>query len=479
MLLKAVAAGLDETTITGSSDPDIVAVTHDSRRVGVGTLYCCLRGKTVDGHDFADAAVAAGAAALLCERALAVDAPQVLVPDARRAMAVVAANLHGHPAQSLRMVGVTGTNGKTTTVAMVQAILETNAIRTAVIGTLSAHAVGAPPNTPESSDLQELLATYRNERFAAVAMEVSSQALAMARVDAITYDVVAFTNLSQDHLDLHGTMENYFAAKAQLFTPERARAAVICIDDEWGARLAGLATDRGVNVVRCSGRDIVTDGDVGRDTSVRWHGARGVLHLAGAHNLANAVVAANIGELLGLSSQKVLDGLSALPTVAGRFEYVDNGQPFSVVVDYAHTPDGVEVALRAARGAVAADSQVTIVLGAGGDRDQAKRPLMAAIAEELADRVVLTSDNPRYEDPRAILEEMQTGLRDPSRVLVDPDRAAAIRLAIKSAAPGDVVLIAGKGHETTQTIGDAVLRFDDREVARTVLSSMGYGGGPS
>jgi UDP-N-acetylmuramoyl-L-alanyl-D-glutamate--2,6-diaminopimelate ligase len=226
-----------------------------------------------------------------------------------------------------------------------------------------------------------------------------------------------------------------------------------------------MAEENDLEVVRCSRRDVTVEG---RD--IRWNGATGVLHLAGAHNVANAAVAANIGESLGLSPQAVLNGLSSLRTVPGRFEYVDMGQPFAVVVDYAHTPEGVEVVLRAAREGVAQDGQVTVVVGCGGDRDRAKRPLMAAVAESLADRVVLTSDNPRSEDPRAILEEMQTGLRDPSRVIVDPDRAAAIRIAIEGAAPGGIVVIAGKGHETTQTIGDRVLPFDDREIAREVLA---------
>ncbi len=472
MLLEEVAEALG-ASVTGDGDPDIADVTHDSRRVHPGALFCCVPGATNDGHDFAARAVADGAVALLVERKLPLDVAQIVVDDVRAAMAIAAATLHGFPARAMRMVGITGTNGKTTTVAMVQAMLEANAIRTAVIGTLQSQA-GMPPTTPDSPDLQAMLAARRDEGYAAVAMEVSSHALVMARVDAITYDVAAFTNLSQDHLDVHGTMENYFAAKARLFTPERARTAVICIDGEWGARLAGMAEDAGVEVIRCSVRDLVTDGVEGPRATVRWHGAQGTLHLAGRHNWANAVVAANIGEVLGLDARQVLNGLGTLKSVDGRFEYVEAGQPFSVVVDYAHTPDGVEVALRAARGAVGVDGQITIVVGAGGDRDRAKRPLMAAIAEQLADRVVLTSDNPRNEDPRAILEEMRTGLRDPSGVTIIPDRAAAIRLALESAAPGDLVLIAGKGHETTQTIGADVLPFDDRDVARTVLSSMGY-----
>ncbi len=475
MLLSAVTAGVDAIEATGDGDLVIEGLTHDSRRVTRGTIFCCLPGESVDGHDYAQGAVDAGAVALLCERRLPVAVPQVIVADTRRAMALAAANFWEHPGRALTMIGITGTNGKTTTVAMTSAMLEANEIRTATVGTLSTHLPDAPPNTPESSDLQAFLAAFRDDDYAAVAMEVSSDALVARRVDALTYDVVAFTNLSEDHLNTHGTMEAYFDAKAMLFTRERANSAVICIDDEWGARLAGHAEDAGLEVVRCSVRDVVVEGSGRRPAEIRWHGARGELHLTEIHNIANAVVAANVGEVLGLHPDAVLAGLGTARAIPGRFEYVDAGQPFAVVVDYAHTPDGVDVALRAARAAVDEDARVTVVVGCGGDRDRAKRPRMAAVAEALADRVILTSDNPRHENPRAILEEMQTGLRDPSRVLVDPDRAAAIRLAIEQVAPGDIVLIAGKGHETTQTIGDAVLPFDDRDVARQALAAIGYG----
>ena len=463
MLLSEVVRGLDTLEVTGA-DPDIHGVTHDSRRVGDGFLFVCLVGSSVDGHDYAPGAVAAGARALLVERVLPLDVAQVVVRDTRVAMARAAANFWGTPSRDLTMVGVTGTNGKTTTVAMVNAILDANDIRAKTLGTLSAHIPNTPPTTPDSTDLQALLATLRDDGYAAVAMEVSSEALVARRVDEIVFDVAGFTNLSQDHLNVHGTMENYFAAKAMLFTRERARAAVVCVDDDWGSRMAGLAEQNGLDVLRCSRRDIAVEG-----RAIRWNGATGELHLAGQHNVANAAVAVSIGEVLGLSPQAVLDGLSTLASVPGRFEYVDMGQPFAVVVDYAHTPDGVEVVLRAARDLVGQDGEVTVVVGCGGDRDRAKRPLMAAVAESLADRVVLTSDNPRSEDPRAILEEMQTGLHDPARVIVDPDRAAAIRVAIAGAAPRGIVVIAGKGHETTQTIGDDVIPFDDREVAREVL----------
>jgi UDP-N-acetylmuramoyl-L-alanyl-D-glutamate--2,6-diaminopimelate ligase len=466
VLLSEVVRGLDALEVTGG-DPDVLGVTHDSRRVGDGYLFVCLVGASVDGHEYAAAAMRAGATALLCERTLPLDVAQVRVRNTRKAMARAAANFWDHPARALTMVGVTGTKGKTTTVAKVNAILDANENRTTTLGTISEHLPNTPPTTPDSTDLQALLATLRDDGYAAVTMEVSSEALVARRVDEIVYDVAAFTNLSQDHLNVHGTMENYFAAKAMLFTHERARTAVVCVDDEWGARMAGIGEQNGLSVVRCSRRDIAIEG---RD--IRWNGATGVLRLAGEHNVANAVVAANIGEALGLSPQAVLDGLSSLRSVPGRFEYVDMGQPFAVVVDYAHTPEGVEVVLRAARNEVAQDGQVTVVVGCGGDRDRSKRPLMASVAESLADRVVLTSDNPRSEDPRAILEEMQTGLRDPSRVIIDPDRAAAIRVAIEGAAPGGIVVIAGKGHETTQTIGDRVMPFDDREVARAVLSEL-------
>ncbi len=291
----------------------------------------------------------------------------------------------------------------------------------------SARCVPARRTTPESTDLQATLASLRDDGVHAVAMEVSSHALVAERVDAITFDVAVFTNLSHEHLDFHETMDDYFAAKAELFRPARAARAVICIDDEWGARLAGLAEDRGVHVVRCSVRDAVIESINGPTTMLRWHGAVGRLHLSGLHNVANAVIAANVGELLGLSAAEALDGIATLEAVSGRFEYVEAGQPFSVIVDYAHTPGALEVALEAARGAISGTGRVTVVVGCGGEKDRAKRPLMAAVSESLADRVVLTSDNPRHEDPRAILEEMEAGLRDPQGVLLDPDRVRRYR----------------------------------------------------
>jgi UDP-N-acetylmuramoyl-L-alanyl-D-glutamate--2,6-diaminopimelate ligase len=471
VLLAQVVSKLDVVETVGPADVEITGVTHDSHRVNAGALFCCLPGSVTDGHDFAPQAIADGAVALLCQRALDVAVPQVVVSDARRSMAVAAATFWDWPARSMRMVGVTGTNGKTTTVSLVAAMLDAAGMRAEPIGTLQ----GAR-TTPESTDLQAQLAGLRDEGYAAVAMEVSSHALVAARVDAITYDVAAFTNLSHEHLDFHHTMDEYFAAKAELFTPERARRAVVCVDDEWGARLAGLAADRGVDVIRCSFRDVVIDSIDGSTTSFRWHGATGRLHLAGMHNVANAVIAANVGEALGLSASQALDGIASLDVVSGRFEYVRRGQPFHVVVDYAHTPGALQVALDAARSVVNGDGQVTVVVGCGGEKDRAKRPLMASVCEELADHVVLTSDNPRHEDPRAILDEMRAGLRDPEGVIIDADRTSAIRRALASAKAGDLVLIAGKGHETTQTIGDEAFPFDDRVVAAEVLRELGFDG---
>ena len=471
MLLSQVISSLEVAEIIGDGDPNITGVTHDSRLVSDGSLFCCLPGATSDGHAFAEQAVASGAAALLCERALPVAVPQAVVRDARRSMAVAAATFWNWPAESMRMVGVNGTNGKTTTVSLIAAMLEANGVHATSIGTLQ----GAR-TTPESTDLQAQLAGLRDDGYTAVAMEVSSHALVAARVDAITFDVAAFTNLSHEHLDFHHTMEEYFAAKAELFRPERAVRAVVCVDDEWGSRLAGLAVDRGVDVVRCSVRDVVIEAMEGAETIFRWHGTTGRLRLAGLHNVANAVVAANVGELLGLTAAQALAGIDSVGVVDGRFEYVEAGQPFSVVVDYAHTPGALEVALEAARSVVNGNGEVSVVVGCGGEKDRAKRPLMAAVCEAMADHVVLTSDNPRHEDPRAILDEMRAGLRDPDGVIIEADRAKAIQRALASARAGDLVLIAGKGHETTQTIGDEVIPFDDREVARDALRGLGFDG---
>jgi UDP-N-acetylmuramoyl-L-alanyl-D-glutamate--2,6-diaminopimelate ligase len=451
------------------SATEVGGVEFDSRRVGPGTLFCCLPGAHVDGHRFAADAVARGAAALLVERALDLDVTQVVVApgSARSAMARLSAAFYGQPARDLTMVGITGTNGKTTVTHLVASILEASGCPTGVIGTLSGERT-----TPESPDLQRRLAEFRDTGRRAVAMEVSSHGLDQHRVDGIVFDVAAFTNLSRDHLDAHGTMEAYFAAKARLFERGRARTAVVDIDDPWGRRLARSAsTDRVVTVQRSEASDIHLS--VG-SSSFRWRGRLLTVPLSGLFNVDNALVAATVAEALGIDPDQVAAGLAAAPPVPGRMEVVWAGPPFTVMVDYAHTPAGLEAALAAARD-VSGTGRVLSVFGAGGDRDRGKRRAMGEAGARHSDLVVLTSDNPRSEDPATIIAEVRAGAGSGAEVLVEPDRAGAIALALGRAEPGDVVVIAGKGHESGQHVGDRVLPFDDRAVARVALAGLGVG----
>ncbi len=445
----------------GDGDVAVTGVAHDSRAVVAGDLFCCVRGEHTDGHDHAPAAVAAGAVALLCERALGVDVPQVVVPDVRAAMGPAAAAVHGHPAERLVVIGVTGTNGKTTTVHLLRSILEHAGRRSAVIGTLT-----GTRTTPEAPELQRRFAELLAEGIEAVAMEVSSHALALHRVDGTRFRVAVFTNLSADHLDFHRTMEEYFQAKARLFTPELADAAVVNTDDPQGR----LLRDAAVIPTRGFSLDEVDDLEVGRTASrFTWRGHHVSVPLGGRFNVTNALAAAEAAITLGIEPAVAAEGLAAAGPVPGRFEAVDAGQAFDVIVDYAHTPDGLERLLDAARELVG-EGRVLVVFGCGGDRDRAKRPLMGEVAGRLADRVVLTSDNPRSEDPAVIISQVRSGFDDDRNLRVEPNRRRAIALALDEAAPGDIVVIAGKGHETTQTVGDATVAFDDRAVARELLT---------
>lgn len=473
MLLSEVLDEIEVRNHVGALDFAITGVTHDSRAVEAGHLFCCLPGASSDGHAHAQDAVSRGATALLCERIVetAPAVAQAVVADARRAMAPVAAAFWGWPARQLRTVGVTGTAGKTTTVAFLAGVFEANGWKCATVGTLT----GAR-TTPEAPELQALLAGHVASGAKALAMEVSSPALVQHRVDAVRFDVAVFTNLGHDHLDVHGNQESYFAAKAQLFTRQRAGRAVVCVDDDWGTRLASAVEAAGdVPVTRASASDAEhpefrPDGT----TSFSWRGEPVVLQLAGRHNLTNAVLAAHAASALGVSADVVARGLTSVEGVRGHFELVRAGQPFITVVDYAHTPDAVAAAVKTARSLVTGAGRVIVVLGCGGDRDRLKRPVMAAVAQREADVVILTSDNPRSEQPSAILAEMVAGLDDARAAIVEEDRACAIEHAVSHATEGDVVVIAGKGHETTQTFADRVEPFDDREVARAALSKRGY-----
>lgn len=468
--LERLVGGIDVLRAQGDFGAvAVTAVAHDSRDVRPGALFCCLVGERTDGHDHAAQAVAAGAVALLTERLLNVPVPQVVVPDARAAMAPVAAEFYGHPSRRMTVAGVTGTNGKTTVTHLLRAVFEADGRSSAVIGTLTGR-----HTTPEAPALQAELASRADAGVHAVAMEVSSHALSQHRVDAVWFSVVAFTNLTQDHLDYHATMDSYFAAKASLFDPERAAAGVVNVDDPWGRRLfesgptAAATADRlpvrPFSLADAEGLELHRDG-----STFRWDGAPVRLRLGGTFNVANALAAAASARELGIGPEAIAAGLGAVTAVPGRFERVDGGGPVAVVVDYAHTPAGLEHVLPAARQLAAPDGRVIVVFGAGGDRDHAKRPLMGDVASRLADVAVLTSDNPRSEDPDEIIAEVRGGA-GPS-VVVEPDRRAAIALALDTARPGDVVVIAGKGHETVQTFaGGRSVPFDDRDVAREELA---------
>jgi UDP-N-acetylmuramoyl-L-alanyl-D-glutamate--2,6-diaminopimelate ligase len=451
--------------LVGDPDAPVTAMTHDSRHATPGTLYACVRGDRHDGHEFAPAAVAAGATALLVDHRLELEVPQLIVSDTRAAMGPVAAAVYDHPSTALSVVGITGTNGKTTTAHLLASILREAGRRTGMIGTLS-----GTHTTPEAPELQARLAAFREDGYAAVVMEVSSHALALQRVDGTRFAAAVFTNLGNDHLDLHGSAQAYFRAKSRLFTPELAAIGVINIDDAHGRLLRDAAP---IPIVPFSAIE-ATDVEVSASShAFTWRDQRVTVGLGGSFNVMNSLAAATTASVLGVPRDVVAAGLRAAGPVAGRFErLVSSGRGcggVSAVVDYAHTPDGLEQVLTAARDVTG--GRVIVVFGCGGDRDRAKRPLMGAVATRFADHVVVTSDNPRSESPLAIIEEVMAGVPPAGRgrVAVEPDRARAIAIALDAATDDDVVVVAGKGHETTQTIGDRVVEFDDRKVVQDLL----------
>ncbi len=473
---RAVADALTGTgllvEVGGRADVDVTSVTMDSRAVVPGTLFACVPGSSVDGHTFAIGAVSAGAVALLCERPLEVDVAQVVVTSTRRAVGRIAAEVYGQPSRDLLVVGVTGTNGKTTTTALLAGIFSAAGTTSAAIGTLT-----QARTTPEAPELQARLAELRDAGVRAIAMEVSSHALDQHRVDGMRFAAGVLTNVTQDHLDYHGTMERYFEAKASLFEPDRSPVAVVNRDDEWGRVLIGRLSGRGQDVVDY-GIDDATDLELGPGGSTfGWEGTEIHLHLGGRFNVLNAIAAARTARVLGVDAAAIGIGLAAVDQVRGRFETVDAGQPFTVLVDYAHTPDGLVKVLTAAREITKGD--LIVVFGAGGDRDRDKRPLMGDAAGRLADLTVITSDNPRGEDPGAIIQAVADGVPRGARVQVVPDRHDAIATALAVAVDGDVVVIAGKGHEQGQEVAGHVRPFDDAGVARDILarilSSRGVG----
>ncbi|GAC1440412.1 MAG: UDP-N-acetylmuramoyl-L-alanyl-D-glutamate--2,6-diaminopimelate ligase [Mycobacteriales bacterium] len=455
---------------------EVTGCTHDSGAVLPGDLYAALPGARAHGADFAAEVISAGAVAVLTDEAGAVRFPglPVLVAEHPRAvLGEVARWVHDDPGAGLLLLGVTGTNGKTTTAFLLEAGLRAAGHTTALLGTVLTRigddVLPSVRTTPEATDLHAMLAVMRERGVTAVAMEVSSHALTLGRVDGLVYDVAAFTNLSQDHLDFHPTMADYEAAKASLFTPARSRHGVVNCDDAAGRRIAragqvpistyGEDADWSAHEV-----DLRPDG-----SSFRLRGpavdTRVMVQLPGGFNVANTVCAVAVLGTAGVPLDEAVRGIAALPGVPGRMERIDAGQPFLAVVDYAHTPDAVTTLLAAVRAIT--PGRVLVVLGCGGDRDRGKRPMMGRAAVDGADVVFLTSDNPRSEDPMAILEQMAS---DAPGAALDPDRRAAIVAAVAAARPGDAVVVAGKGHETGQEVAGRVAPFDDRQVLREALS---------
>ncbi|MEI7887089.1 MAG: UDP-N-acetylmuramoyl-L-alanyl-D-glutamate--2,6-diaminopimelate ligase [Actinomycetes bacterium] len=475
-LVEMLGAELLVAESLGSTDAArgqarIERVTQDSRQVQEGTLFCCIPGSQVDGHSFASDAIASGAVALLVERPLGLGVAEILVPDCRAALAVAAAEISGRPSEHLAVVGVTGTNGKTTVVSMIADVINHAGRIARSIGTLTSERT-----TPEAPELQRMLENMLNEGVTDVAMEVSSHALALHRVDEIQFAVGVFTNLGLDHMDFHATQEQYFSAKAKLFDPGRCRDAVVYLGDQHGRLLyeASGRTIIGVSLEDAAELIVTLSG-----SSFLWRGAQVNLQLAGRHNVVNALLAAEACLLLDLEVSQVAAGLSAVHGVAGRFEMTQfeaftGGGNVTAVVDYAHSPDALEQALTAARDFVASGAQLHVVFGCGGDRDRQKRPLMGEVACRLADQVILTSDNPRSEDPALILQEIVAGTRfseSPHELRVIEDRSAAISAALQEARAGDVVLVAGKGHERVQIFSDRTEPFDDRLVLRSLIEA--------
>jgi UDP-N-acetylmuramoyl-L-alanyl-D-glutamate--2,6-diaminopimelate ligase len=476
--LGRVISGLAPRAVVERAPVEVLDLAHDARRAVPGALFFCVRGERADGHDFAAEAVANGAVALVVERPLELSVPQVVVDDSRIAMAVAADEFFGRPTEELRLAGVTGTNGKTTTAYLLYSILEHAGLRPGLLGTIESRIGGerraSVRTTPEAIDLQRTFRELLDSGDRSCALEATSHGSELHRLDRVRFAALAFTNLGQDHLDFHGTMERYFEAKRRLFVESRPPAAVN-VGDEYGRRLAdelrALGHEPLVTFGFADDAEVQPEAVELAETGARLRAAGIDLHthLRGRFNVENVLAAVAVSRLLGLDDQAIAAGVSAVRGVPGRFEPVEEGQPFSVFVDYSHKPDALEHVLRTAR--ELAEGRLICVFGCGGDRDRGKRPVMGRIASELADVAIVTSDNPRNEEPEAIIEEILAGVS--REVEVEPDRREAIARAVELAQKGDVVVIAGKGHEQGQEIAGQTLPFDDREVAREALRRLG------
>ncbi len=494
MEIKTLFHGI-ELLNQGSLPPlDVSSISYDSRQVKQGTLFVAIQGTTSDGHQFISQAIEQGAVALLCEKKaedIEYPVPCFIVKDSRVALSKLSANFYHSPAQSMKVVGITGTNGKTTISYLMEAILQEAGFSATVIGTINFRHAGkifpATHTTPESLDLNRFISERQQEKSDALVMEVSSHAIDQHRVDDLDFDVCVFSNLTPDHLDYHQNLENYFEAKAKLFRkilPESRKKnpwAILNIDDPWVAKLKkeikvscfaiSLSADKGADFYPLSKKITVE----GIEAEIQSPDGRFFLKspLMGEFNLSNLLCAIAAGKALGISFEKTQQALSQFKSVPGRLERVDNSQNIHVFVDYAHSPDALKNVLKTFK-QVIGTSKIITVFGCGGDRDKTKRPLMGAEVAKLSDFAVLTSDNPRTEKPESILEDVRPGLKslgwkENEKFWVEVDRKKAIGLALSKAEPGDVVLIAGKGHEDYQILGKEKIHFDDREVAREYL----------
>jgi UDP-N-acetylmuramoyl-L-alanyl-D-glutamate--2,6-diaminopimelate ligase len=476
MDLERVIAALAPTDVVRRAPVDIQELAYDARAVSQGALFFCVPGSRADGHEFAAEAVANGAVALVVQRPLELDVPQLVVGDARRAMAIAADEFFERPTEQLELAGVTGTNGKTTTAFLLYSILAAGGRRPGLLGTIESRVGGerrpALRTTPEAIDLQRSFREMLDGGDRSCAMEATSHGSELGRLDRVRFSALVFTNLTQDHLDFHGTIERYFDAKRRLFTEERPPAAVN-VGDPYGRRLAEelQGHDRLVTFGFADDAELRPEGlDLGpRGARFTAGGLELETRLRGRFNVENVLGAVAAARLLGIEEDAIARGVKELRGVPGRFEAVDEGQPFAVLVDYAHTPDSLENVLRTARDL--AQNRLICVFGCGGDRDRGKRPLMGRIASELADVSIVTSDNPRSEEPDAIIGEIVAGAS--GEIEVEPDRREAIARAIGAANEGDVVVIAGKGHEQGQQFADRTVPFDDRDIAREALRRLG------
>ena len=474
MRIAALIGGAGVIATRGDMDTEVSGIAYDSRKVRHGDVFVAMRGGAFDGHEYIDGAIANGAVAVVHEDDVALSVPGVRVGSSRAALAAISSAFHGYPSRAIKVIGVTGTNGKTTTTRMIKSIIEAAGGSAGLIGTIDyeikEEVIPAPHTTPEAPEFQALLARMRDAGCTHAVTEVSSHALSQQRVEGTEFQAVVFTNLTRDHLDYHHTMEEYFEAKARLFTALLSGAAVINIDDPYGVRLAGML-DRvityGMADADLSARDVLMDA---RGSSMRlvYKGMERevTVPIAGIVNVYNALAATGAALGMGMTLDDAATGLARMSQVPGRFERVEAGQGFLCIVDYAHTEDALERLIRTVREIT--PGRVITVFGCGGDRDRGKRPAMAAVATSLSDMTIITSDNPRTEDPMRIIEEIVQGARG-SAYHVIPDRAEAIHEAIRIAKAGDSVVIAGKGHEEYQEIAGVRHPFSDRDTARRAI----------